>query len=84
MHDDVTEPGEEQAPQACFARTDRAQRLGRQDRPVSLRRGRGNLDDVAAAILAQLLERRGLGTRVASFQAIATATYASLDLDGVR
>ena len=46
--------------------------------------GRGNLDDVAAAILAQLLERRGLGTRVASFQAIATGTYASLDLEGVQ
>ena len=46
--------------------------------------GRSNLDDVAAAILAQLLERRGLGTIVASFQAIATGTYASLDLDGVQ
>ena len=55
-----------------------------QDRPVLCAGGRGNLDDVAAAILAQLLERRGLGTRVASFQAIATGTYASLDMDGVQ
>ena len=46
--------------------------------------GRGNLDDVAAAILAQLLERCGIGTRVASFQAIATGTYATLDLSGIE
>ena len=46
--------------------------------------GRGNLDDVAAAILAQLLERCGIGTRVASFQAIATGTYASLDMSGIQ
>jgi len=39
---------------------------------------------VAAAILAQLLERRGLGTRVASFQAIETGTYSSLDMDGIQ
>ena len=45
--------------------------------------GRGNLDDVAAAILAQLLERCGVGARVASFQAIATGAYASLDMEGV-
>jgi predicted PurR-regulated permease PerM len=55
-----------------------------QDRPVLSAGGRGNLDDVAAAILAQLLERRGIGARVVSFQAIATGTYAELDLTGVR
>ena len=55
-----------------------------QDRPVLCAGGRGNLDDVAAAILAQLLERSGIGTRVASFQAIGTGTYASLDLEGVQ
>ena len=55
-----------------------------QDRSVLCAGGRGNLDDVAAAILAQLLERRGIGTRVASFQAIATGTYASLDLSGIQ
>jgi hypothetical protein len=46
--------------------------------------GRGNLDDVAAAILAQLLERCGIGSRVASSEAIATATYANLDMGGVQ
>jgi hypothetical protein len=55
-----------------------------QDRQVLCAGGRGNLDDVAAEILAQLLERRGIGTRVASFQAIATGTYASLDISGVE
>ena len=55
-----------------------------QDRPVLCAGGRGNLDDVAAAILAQLLERSGIGTRVASFQAIGTGTYGSLDLEGVQ
>jgi hypothetical protein len=55
-----------------------------QDRPVLCAGGRGNLDDVAAAILAQLLERCGIGARRVSFQAIAAGSYASLDLDGVR
>ena len=57
---------------------------GWQDRPILCAGGRGNLDDVAAAILAQLLERHGLGTRLVSFKAIATGTYAGLDLDGVQ
>ena len=55
-----------------------------QDRPILCAGGRGNLDDVAAAILAQLLERCGIGARVASFQAIATETYATLDMSGVQ
>jgi predicted PurR-regulated permease PerM len=55
-----------------------------QDRPILCAGGRGNLDDVAAAILAQLLERCGIGARVASFEAVATATYANLDLGGVQ
>ena len=55
-----------------------------QDRPILCAGGRGNLDDVAAAILAQLLERCGIGSRVASYEAIATATYTSLDMGGVQ
>ena len=55
-----------------------------QDRPILCAGGRGNLDDVAAAILAQLLGRCGIGTRVASYQAIATGTYATLDMSGVQ
>ena len=55
-----------------------------QDRPILCAGGRGNLDDVAAAILAQLLERCGIGSRVASYEAVATASYASLDMSGVQ
>ena len=58
--------------------------LGWEDRPVLCAGGRGNLDDVAAAILAQLLERCGIGTRVASYEAITTGAYANLDMTGVQ
>ena len=46
--------------------------------------GRGNLDDVAAAILAQLVERSGAQARAASYRAIEAEAYASLDLDGLK
>ena len=58
--------------------------LGWEDRPVLCAGGRGNLDDVAAAILAQLLERCGIDTRVASYEAITTGAYANLDMTGVQ
>jgi len=54
------------------------------DRPVLCAGGRGNLDDAAAAMLGQLVERGGIGVRRATFDAMASANYASLDLDGVR
>ncbi len=54
------------------------------DRPVLCAGGRGNLDDAASAILGQLFERCGVGTRLVSFDANASATYAGLDLQGVR
>lgn len=46
--------------------------------------GRGNLDDVAAVMLTQLLGRAALGARPAPFDALASATYAGLDLAGIR
>ena len=58
--------------------------VGWRDRPVLCGGGRGNLDDVAAAILAQLLERCGIGTRVAPHEAITTGAYANLDMTGVE
>src|SRR3546814_2744585 len=54
------------------------------DRPVLCAGGRGNLDDAASAILGQLLERCGVGSRLVSFDANAFSTYAGLDLRGVR
>lgn len=46
--------------------------------------GRGNLDDAAAAILAQVLARRGVEVRVVPHEAMAASTYGSLELAGVR
>lgn len=46
--------------------------------------GRGNLDDAASAMLAQLLERRGFPVRLATFDTIGSQNYTALDLDGVR
>jgi hypothetical protein len=55
-----------------------------QDRPILCAGGRGNLDDAASAMLAQILERHGLGTRAASHAALATTNLAGVDLQGVR
>ncbi len=57
---------------------------GWHDRPVLCIAARGNLDQAAAAMLAQLLERCGLGTRVAAVDAAEPARLAQLDTDGVR
>jgi len=54
------------------------------DRPVLCAGGRGNLDDAASAMLGHVFERCGVGTRLVSFDANALATYAGLDLRGVR
>ena len=82
--DENPESGEDQAPAGDALPELIEPGADWQDRPVLCAGGRGNLDDVAAAILAQLLERRGLGTRVASFRAIETGTYSSLDMDGIQ
>ncbi len=82
--DEAPESGDEQGPPEPGLPEKIEPGVDWQDRPVLCAGGRGNLDDVAAAILAQLFERRGLGTRVASYQALETGTYSSLDLDGVQ
>jgi hypothetical protein len=46
--------------------------------------GRGNLDDAVASMLAQLLERRGIGTRLVAFEKLAPSEFWRLDLEGVR
>ncbi|GGD16839.1 AI-2E family transporter [Aureimonas glaciei] len=46
--------------------------------------GRGNLDDVASEMLAQLLENDAIGTRTVSFENLSAENYAHLDLDGVQ
>ena len=82
--EDVGEAGAEQAlPERALPEAIEPG-VGWNDRPVLCAGGRGNLDDVAAAILAQLLERCGIGTRVASYEAITTGAYANLDMTGVE
>ena len=46
--------------------------------------GRGSLDEAAAAMLAQLLEKRGVGARVLMSEAVSVASLARLDVTGVR
>ena len=82
--EEVGEAGAEQAlPERALPETIEPG-VGWEDRPVLCAGGRGNLDDVAAAILAQLLERCGIGTRVAPYEAITTGAYANLDMTGVE
>ncbi len=45
--------------------------------------GRGALDEAAAAMLAQLLSKHGLGARVLSHGAVSRSAIANLDLQGV-
>ncbi len=52
--------------------------------PVLCMAGRGELDEASAAMLAQLIERRGLGVRVAPHAASRSSNLFKLDTDGVR
>ena len=45
---------------------------------------RGPLDDCAALMLAQLLDKRGLGARAESFQSLSKVEIARLDVSGAR
>jgi hypothetical protein len=45
---------------------------------------RGNLDDAAAAILAQLVERRGIAARVLSWADASSANLAAVEIEGVQ
>lgn len=51
--------------------------------PVLCIAGRGPLDEAASAMLAQLLERHGLGARVVPYHAVLRENIASLDVDNV-
>jgi hypothetical protein len=46
--------------------------------------GRGSLDEAAAAMLAQLLEKRGIGARVVPSGAVSVANLPRLDVTGVQ
>jgi predicted PurR-regulated permease PerM len=55
----------------------------RTEAPVLCLGGRGPLDDAAAAMLAQLLRKHGLGARLLGHEAAGRDRIASLDVDGV-
>jgi predicted PurR-regulated permease PerM len=52
--------------------------------PVLCVAGRGSLDEAAAAMLAQLLENRGIGARVVPSDAVSVANLMRLDVAGVQ
>lgn len=55
-----------------------------QQKPVLCVAGRSTLDHAAASLLAHLLEREGIGARIASFEEVSPATIQDLACDGVR
>jgi predicted PurR-regulated permease PerM len=57
---------------------------GWRDRPVLCVGARGNLDQAAATMLAQLVERCGIGTRLTPVDALEPARIAQFDTDGIR
>ena len=54
------------------------------ERPVLCVAGRGSLDEAAAAMLAQLLEKRGIGARVVPSGEVSVANVVRLDVTGVQ
>jgi hypothetical protein len=52
--------------------------------PVTCIAGRGSLDEAAAAMLAQLVQKHGIGTRVVPSQAVLPANIFQFDTAGVR
>jgi len=54
------------------------------DRPILCVGGRGLLDHAAASLLSHLLERQGLGTRVATSEELTPTSVQDFDCDGVQ
>jgi predicted PurR-regulated permease PerM len=55
----------------------------RTEAPVLCLAGRGTLDEAATAMLAQLLTKHNLGSRVAPHEAVSREYIAALDIEGV-
>lgn len=53
-------------------------------RPVLCVAGRSPLDEAAAALLAHVVEKRGIGARVVSANQVSPANLANLDIGGVQ
>ncbi|MEJ1970292.1 MAG: AI-2E family transporter [Rhizomicrobium sp.] len=54
------------------------------NKPVMCVAGRSVLDHAAASLLAHLLERQGIGARIATFEDVSPANIQDLRCDGVR
>jgi len=86
-HDDappaaVTETAATPAPPPVLSREEFAP-AWRKDAVMCIA-GRGSLDEAAAAMLAQLLEKRGIGARVVASAAVSPANLLKLDATGVQ
>ncbi|MBS0469583.1 MAG: AI-2E family transporter [Proteobacteria bacterium] len=55
-----------------------------QRKPVLCVAGRSLLDHAAASLLAHLLERQGIGARLATFEEVSPLSISDLETDGVR
>jgi hypothetical protein len=90
-HDDVAPPAEEAdeetpavaAPPPPVLAPDGIASSWR-GQPVLCVAGRSSLDEAAAALLAQLLDKHGVGARVLPSQAVSAANLPHLDTAGVR
>jgi predicted PurR-regulated permease PerM len=71
MHEPADMPADEDVPEAW-----------RQPGAIVSIAGRGALDEGAAAMLAQLLEKHGLGSRLVPHEAVSRDTLGALDLSG--
>lgn len=87
-HDDAAEPalkeGAAEAPGLPPALSAEDLAPGWRETPVLCVAGRGSLDEAAAAMLAQLLEKHGIGARVVSSEAVSVAKLMGLDVTGVQ
>jgi predicted PurR-regulated permease PerM len=87
-HDDATAPAlKEGATEAAAlppALSPEDLAPGWRETPVLCVAGRGSLDEAAAAMLAQLLEKHGIGARVVSSEAVSVAKLMGLDVAGVQ
>jgi len=76
LHEDPAAPAEDE-PTDALPQT-------WQNRPVLCIAGRGVLDHAAASLLAHLLERQGIGTRLASSEDASPSNIQDFDCEGVQ
>lgn len=84
-HEDVApEPDPDETSPQALRPTRIVPPAGWTNHPVLCIAGRGKIDQAAAAMLAQLIERRGLETRVAPFEDVRTPNLFRLETGGVK